>query len=167
MLEINRTAPNFELPDLDGNVHRLSDYRDRIVIINFWSQECPQVERTDRVLTTFLPEWGDEVTLLPVASNDNETVEDLRKVSIRRGLPIVLHDAGHVVADLYVAVTTPHVFVVDREGVLRYRGAFDNLTFRQRQVTQTYIKDAVEALVAGKSPDPAQTTPYGCTIVRL
>ena len=47
-----------------------------------------------------------------------------------------------------------------------YRGAFDDVTFRQRAATRSYLKDAVEALLAGRNPDLAETAPYGCTIVR-
>ncbi|MBK7316728.1 redoxin domain-containing protein [Candidatus Villigracilis affinis] len=49
-MQINQSAPDFELPDLDGNLHRLSHYRGRIVIVNFWSCECPHSERTDKAI---------------------------------------------------------------------------------------------------------------------
>ena len=68
--------------------------------------------------------------------------------------------------DLYGSLTTPHIFVIDREGKLRYQGAFDDVTFRQREPTRFYLKDALDALLAGRQPEPAQTTPYGCSIVR-
>ena len=79
---------------------------------------------------------------------------------------LVLRDAEHVVADLYGAVTTPHFFVVDEKGVLRYRGAPDDTSFRQREPTVHYIKNAVEMLLNGRDPNPAETAAYGCTIVR-
>ncbi|MFZ5922934.1 MAG: redoxin domain-containing protein [Chloroflexota bacterium] len=166
MPEINQPAPDFELPDLEGGVHRLSDFRGRIVIVSFWSAECPQVQRVDKLLVPSLAGWGGEVALLPVAANANEPLEALENASITRGLPIVLHDAEGQVADLYEAVTTPHVFVIGRDGILRYRGAFDNVTFRQRQATQSYLADAVAALLDGRLPNPAETQPYGCAIVR-
>ncbi len=166
MLEINQPAPDFELPDLGGNLHRLSDYRGRIVIVTFWSAECPQVQRVDQALAPSLAVWGEAVVLLPIAANANEPFEALENASVARGLPIVLHDAGGRVADLYEAVTTPHVFAISRDGILRYRGAFDNVTFRQRQATQSYLADAVAALLEGRLPDPAETQPYGCAIVR-
>jgi hypothetical protein len=56
--------------------------------------------------------------------------------------------------------------VIDATGILRYRGAFDDVTFRQRTPARFYLKEAVEVLLAGKLPDPAETQPYGCTIVR-
>ena len=83
-----------------------------------------------------------------------------------RGYSILLHDVNQQVADLYGAITTPHLFVIDVEGILRYQGAFDDVTFRQRTPTQNYLKMVVEALLQGKPPNPSQTPSYGCIIVR-
>jgi hypothetical protein len=70
------------------------------------------------------------------------------------------------VAEQYRAQTTPHLFVIDREGILRYQGALDDTNFRQRNATRFFLREAVKAVLVGHDPDPAQTTPYGCTIVR-
>lgn len=165
-LRLNEPAPEFKLPDLDGNDHRLSDYRDKIVIVNFWSAECPHSERTDRLTLATLIQWGGEVVMLSIAANRNESAELLRQVSRLRHLPIVLIDAQHAVADLYAAQTTPHVFVIDRQGILRYRGAVDDVTFRHRQPTRFYLEEAVEALLDGRRPALMDVPAYGCTIVR-
>jgi peroxiredoxin len=162
----NQSAPDFELPDLDGKLHRLSDHRGRIVIVNFWSCECPHSERADRLIAKWLKEWGREVELLPIASNRSESAQGVEEASRSRSLPKVLIDAGHVVADLYAAVTTPHVFVVDRDGILRFRGAVDDVTFRQRTATRFFLKEAVDALLEGHVPTLTETPAYGCTIVR-
>ena len=71
-LQLNELAPEFTLPDLDGRIHMLSDYRGRIVIVNFWSAECPHAKRFDADITTCLAQWGADVALLSVASNANE-----------------------------------------------------------------------------------------------
>ena len=160
-------APNFTLLDLDGTPHSLEEFRGRIVILNFWSAECPHAARTDQELLSYLKEWDDPVTLISIASNANEPPDLLRRVAAERDLPLVLHDPGGQIADLYGAVTTPHLFVIDKEGILRYQGAFDDVSFRQRSPTQLYLRQAVEAARSGRSPDPAQTPPYGCTIVRI
>jgi hypothetical protein len=89
----------------------------------------------------------------------------LEVVNARR-LPKVLIDAEHVVADLYGAVSTPHVFVVDRDGILRYRGAVDDVTFRKRQAARFFLEEAVEALLDGHLPTLTETSAYGCAIVR-
>jgi hypothetical protein len=67
---------------------------------------------------------------------------------------------------LFEAVTTPHVFLVDREGILRYRGAVDNITFRQREATRFFLQEAVVSLLQGCLPELTETPAYGCAIVR-
>jgi thiol-disulfide isomerase/thioredoxin len=165
-MQINRRAPDFELPDLQGEPHKLSDFRGRIVILNFWSCECPHSERADRLIAEWLKEWGGEVELLSIAANRNESAGSVEEVSRSRSLPKVLLDAGHVVADLYEAVATPHVFVVDRDGILRFRGAVDDVTFRQRTASRFFLKEAVDALLEGHLPTLTETPAYGCAIVR-
>ena len=165
-MEINHPASDFELPDLNGNVHRLSDYRGRIVIVNFWSCECPHSERTDKAIISMFVQWQDDVTMLTIASNRNESVEALQEAAESRRLPTVLWDADCAAADLFDAQTTPHVFVIDREGILRYRGAVDDVSFRQRKPTRFFLDEAVESLLAGQLPTLTESPAYGCAIVR-
>jgi peroxiredoxin len=165
-MHMNELAPDFQLPDLQGTLQKLSDYRGRIAIVNFWSAECPHSERADRSMMDCLAWWGENVVLLSIASNRNESAQMVAEAACARRLPTVLIDAEHGVADLYEAVTTPHAFVVDREGLLRYRGAVDDVTFRQRKAIRFYLKDAVESLLAGQVPALQETPAYGCTIVR-
>ncbi len=164
-MQINQPAPDFELPDLDGNLHRLSHYRGRIVIVNFWSCECPHSERTDKAIMAMLMQWRD-VVMLSIASNRSENVEALKTAAEARRLPTVLLDANCTVADLFEAQTTPHVFVIDREGILRYRGSVDDFTFRNRIPTRFYLDLAVESLLNGQLPALAESPAYGCAIVR-
>ena len=165
-ISIGEPAPGFTLSDLAGNAHSLSEVRGRIAIVYFWSAECGWCERADAQLLELTLTWGDAVALLPIASNTNEDQAQLARAAQLRGLSLVLIDAEHRVADLYGALTTPHLFVIDQDGILRYQGAFDDMTFRQRTPTKNYLGMAVEALLAGQRPDPAQTMSYGCTIVR-
>jgi len=134
--------------------------------VNFWSAECPHTTRVDKEIHQLRCEWGDQVVWVSIASNANESLDLLRRVAAERALPLVLLDRNHQAADLFGAITTPHLFVLDAEGILRYQGAFDDVTFRQRTPTRNYLAEAVAAVLAGKQPDPAQTPPYGCTIVR-
>jgi len=164
-MQIDQPAPDFELPDLDGNLHRLSHYRGRIVIVNFWSCECPHSERTDKAIIAMLMQWRD-VVMLSIASNRSENVDALKKAADARRLPTVLLDANCTAADLFEAQTTPHVFVIDREGILRYRGSVDDFTFRNRTPTRFYLDLAVESLLNGQLPALAESPAYGCTIVR-
>ena len=80
---------------------------------------------------------------------------------------VVLIDPDHQIADMFGAVTTPHCFVIDEVGNLRYRGALDDVTFRQREATRFFLNDAVLAILSGGLVDPAETPGYGCTIVRI
>lgn len=165
-MQLNQPAPDFALPDLDGQIHRLSDERGRIAIVNFWSCECPHSERTDSLMTACLRRWGDRVALLSIAANRSETAEAVAQAARARDLPRVLRDADQATADVYDAQTTPHVFVVDADGVLRYRGAVDDVSFRQREATREFLNEAIDALLNGREPVPAETPAYGCTIVR-
>jgi peroxiredoxin len=165
--EIGKPAPDFSLKGLDGDLHRLSHYLGRIVILNFWSAECPWAERVDRAISAWLPRCGCQVVWLSVAANPGESLELLRKAADERSLPMVLVDVDQQVSNLYGAITTPHFYLVDAEGVLAYRGAYDDVTFRQRNPTRSYIKEAVDSLMGGNLPGLSQTDPYGCTIIRF
>ena len=166
MIENNLLAPDFSLLDLHGRQWSLSHLRGRVVVINFWSAECPHAARVDAALLALLAPWDRRVALVTIAANANEPLGLLQLEADRRGLPLVLHDAQGQVVELYEAQTTPHLFAIDSAGILRYQGAFDNVTFRQRQATQGFLHQAVEALLAGRLPEPAQTPLYGCSIIR-
>lgn len=165
MLQIGDPAPDFLLSDLNGRPHRLSDYRGWIVILNFWSADCPWVERVDRELLACLQGWGEGVLLLPIAANPTESDELIAAGARAHGLGLVLR-GDPASLEAYGAQTTPQLFVIDADGLLRYQGAFDDVNFRQRTPSRFYLKEAVERLRLGQSPDPAETPPYGCAVVR-
>ena len=165
-MQINQPAPDFELSDIDEKKHRLGDYRGKIVIVNFWSCECPHSERTDRAILALFVRWREDVVMLSIAANRSESIQSVAEVAKTRRLPIVLIDANQVVADLYDAQTTPHVFVIDRDGILRYCGSVDDVTFRQRKPTRFFLDEVVESLLDGRSPALTETPAYGCAIVR-
>jgi peroxiredoxin len=154
---LNNLSPEFTLPDLTGRIHMLSDYRGRIVIVNFWSAECPHSERFDADITTCLAGWGADLALLSVASNANEPDGMLAAVARQRRIPVVLRDANASVAGRYEALTTPHAFLIDRQGFLRYRGAVDDVSFRQREPSRFYLQEAVDALLADRLPEIAKS----------
>ncbi len=167
-MELGKHVPNFALNDLDEQTHSLTDFHGKIVIINFWSAECPHAARVDENLLPLMKRWGNEVQLLQIASNGNEPLEMLRQAAKERGTPgIILHDPDHTVADAYAAITTPHIFILDGEGLLQYHGAYDDVAFRQRVATRNYAEEAVEALLNGNKPEVASVPAFGCTIVRM
>jgi peroxiredoxin len=167
-MEINQPAPDFELPDLAGRLHRLSEYRGKIVIVNFWSCECPHSERTDKTIMAMFVQWRDasRVVMLSIAANRSESIEAVKTAADARRLPTVLLDTNCFAADLYEALTTPHVYVIDSDGILRYRGAVDDVTFRNRIPSRFFLDEAIEALLAGRLPSLTESPSYGCTIVR-
>lgn len=106
------------------------------------------------------------MVLLSIASNANEPPALLTEVAGSRGMQTVLQDANPSVADLYSAVTTPHVYVIDFEGNLHYQGAFEDTNFRQRVPTKQCMKSAVDVMLASDQPNPSEVLSYGCSIVR-
>ena len=156
---------NFSLKDLNNIQHGLHDYLGKIVVINFWSAECPWAKRFDETVLPMVERWGGEVSLLQVASNANERLDEIANVAKERGLAPILLDSDQTVAHMFGAITTPHIFVIDREGVLRFQGAWDDVKFRQPEPTVNYLKKVVDVLLAGEIPDPDSVDPYGCTVV--
>lgn len=157
------------LPDLEGHVRCLDEWRGHVVVLVFWSADCPVSREYDE--TYFIPrypEWQRQgIVLIGIDSNAHYDMARVREAAQARRVPYpILRDEGHRLADMLGAQTTPHVFVLDPEGRLVYAGAVDDRTFRKKQATRVYLDDALAALRDGKPPDPAVTPPYGCAIVR-
>jgi peroxiredoxin len=165
--KIGESAPQFELYDLHGNLHRVEDLTGQIAVFNFWSAECDWCKRVDGEVLAHLKQWKNQVQVWWIASNANEPRDMIERTAAEMQLPTLLIDGDQVAAGLYGAQTTPHFFVLDTKGKLQYQGAWDDITFRQRTATRLYVPEAVEALINRKVPDPAQTPPYGCTLVRF
>lgn len=166
LISLGSLLPDFRLPDLEGREYTLGDFTAPLLILNFWSAECPWVQRCDEALLPRLASWQGQVQYVCVASNANESAELLAEVAAGRRLPLVLLDNDLLLADLYAVQTTPHYFVLDDQRRLRYQGAFDDVTFRKRQPEQQYLLEAIEALLAGASPPIDSTPAYGCSLVR-
>jgi peroxiredoxin len=163
---LNQPVPNFALPDLDGEIHHLGDFRGKIVIVVFWSAECPWSARADKYLIATISQIRDQAQIITIASNVHESAEMIANAARNQRLDLVLRDQGSGLADQFEARTTPHAFVIDRDGVLRYRGAIDDVTFRKREPSRFYVEEAIEALIENRLPQTQETPPYGCAIVR-
>ena len=162
---IGDPAPEFALRGLDGQEHSLRDWLGSIVVLNFWSAECVHSRRADTVIEELLQERGG-VSLWCIVSNENEDDELVKRVAAKNKTERLLRDGDQEVADSYGAVTTPHVFVIDEKGVLRYAGGLDDVSPRQRVPTRNYLSEAVAAVRNGLSPEPSETPPFGCAILR-
>ncbi|HZW04016.1 MAG TPA: redoxin domain-containing protein [Anaerolineaceae bacterium] len=163
---INSPAPDFALADLHGDIHHLAEARGRIAVVNFWSAECRWCEQADPEILAMREQWGPQVMLFTLAPNPNESRQQWLDAVARHGIPFILPDPGQRITAAYGAEITPHLFVVDAGGILRYAGAYNDVTFRKRQADINYLKEAVEALLRGELPAVQQTPPYGCAIVR-
>jgi thiol-disulfide isomerase/thioredoxin len=166
LVKINQAAPEIKLLDLEGVERGLDQARASLLVLNFWSAECPWSARADTILTELQKAWGEGVEIWSIASNANEGREQIAAAAQERGVLHVFIDPGHAAADRYGAVTTPHFFVLDGKRIVRYMGALDDASFRQREPSKHYLINAVKALLSGQMPEPQETNGYGCSIVR-
>ena len=166
VVRVGEPVPDFSLSSPSGALHQLSELEGRIVVINFWSAECPWSQRMDEAISLLSIQWEGRVEFWSIASNVNEDAALVRDEATARGIKVVLMDPDQRIADLFGATTTPQVFLIDPDRVLRYTGAVDDRTFRNREASQDYLADAIQAVVEGRSPDLTSTLPYGCAIVR-
>jgi peroxiredoxin len=165
---LNRIAPDFTAHDVNQRRLHIADFRGFVTVLLFWSAECPWSRRTDVFLVYRQMPWEQKgVRIFGIASNASENENEILYEAERRRVkyPIGLDLDGRV-ANQYKAETTPHFFVLDRKGIIRYIGALDDATFKARRPKRFYLDDAVNTLIAGQLPNPAITPPYGCTIVR-
>ena len=163
---INAKAPALDLYDLEGHPYGFEQAGTGLLILNFWSAECPWSARADAILASMRKEWGDAVSIWSIASNANEKSDEIAAAAEERQVRVFL-DPDRATADRYGALTTPHFFLLDEERIIRYSGALDDTTFRQREPTRQYLADAVQAVQAGRLPEPQETGGYGCAIVRF
>lgn len=167
---IGQPAPAFSLPDETGTTHTLEQYRGRIVVLEWTNPECPFVVRhyNERTMHNLINDFvGDQVVWLSIDSSHHRNAEMAAADKARFEMtPPVLLDTDGTVGRAYGARTTPHMYVIDAEGVLRYMGAIDD-DARGRQSAEErthYVRNALTAMRAGNQPDPSSTTPYGCSV---
>jgi peroxiredoxin len=165
---VGAPAPDFTLTDQAGTEHRLAQYRGRIVVLEWISPNCPFVQRhyqaqTMKRLVDAFP--ADRVVWLAIDSSHDVQASDSQEWREEHGLPYpILQDAQGTVGRQYAARTTPHMFVIDGEGVVRYAGAIDDDPRSRQDQDTNYVQGAVEALLAGNDPPVTSTEPYGCTV---
>ena len=172
--KIGEKAPAFKLKDLEGKERSLSDFKGKIVVIEWFSSKCPwsgsksrnSVHSTGQVakLLTNLKKADKDVVYLAIDSTargmtmDAVVAADKKAVESLKIKNPVLVDFDGKVGKMYGAKTTPHMFVIDGEGVLRYSGAFSD------RADKNYVLDAVTAIKNGSTVSPTETRPYGCGV---
>lgn len=175
--KINEPAPEFTLTDSNGNAHSLSDFRGKTVVLEWTNAECPFVvkhyksgnmQRQQAEATANGVIW---LTINSGAPGKQGHVDGAGANAVieRTGgkQTAYLIDADGKVGRLYGARTTPHMFVIDGEGVLRYMGAIDSNPSGDPadipNATQ-YVEVALAELAAGKPVSTPVTQPYGCSV---
>ncbi len=166
---IGDPAPDFTLPDTDGGDHSLAD-GDRPMVVIFTCNHCPYaLAWHDRILDA-ARDYEGRARFLLVNPNDAErypadSLEAMKeRVQADGGWPApYLHDESQEVARRYGAEKTPDVFLLDADGRLRYRGAPD-ADYEDPAQDAAWLRGALDAVLDGRRPDPAQTEPRGCSI---
>jgi peroxiredoxin len=170
-LSIGDQAPAFELRDTEGTRHSLPANGARSTAVVFTCNHCPYaLAWHDRILEAARDYKDRGVRFLLISPNDadrypRDSYEAMQKrVREDGGWPApYLYDETQEVARSYGAKTTPDVFVVDADGTLRYRGAPD-ADYNDADQNAAWLRGALDAVLDGSSPDPAETDPVGCSI---
>ena len=170
-------APDFTLTDTHGKAVKLSDYRGKYVVLEWTNPECPFVQRhyNTRNMPGLQKEWGArDVTWLSIDSSNRDSRDFKTAAQLNTWMSAheasqkaVLVDSDSATARLYAAKTTPHMFVINPEGRIVYAGAIDDKPRASADDTRTaknYVRTALTAATGGAAVEPANTTPYGCSI---
>ena len=164
---VGEAAPAFSLPDPGGRAVSLADYKGQVVVLEWVNPDCPFVQRhyaagTMKKLAEAYAGRG--VVWLAVNSTHYMDAASNRKWIEKYGLPYpILDDRAGAVGHLYGARTTPHMFVIDKNGKIVYAGAIDSDAGGGAD-SVNYVGQALDALLAGKSVATAETKPYGCSV---
>lgn len=171
MSVIEKTAPAFDLPGVDGRNHTLEEYADAPVLVLIQScNHCPYVLAWEGRINDLAREYADRgVRFVAINSNDaqaypQDSFEAMVEHAREAGYVFdYLYDESQEVARALGSERTPECFVYDAERRLVYHGAVDD-NREEHAVTQRYLRDAIEAVLAGTAPPVAETPPVGCTV---
>lgn len=170
-------APDFSLSDTQGQVHRLSDYKGKYVVLEWTNHQCPfvvkhyrngdmqalQQELTDQGVVWLQVVSSGEGKQGYISPEQGEAVRDEKQMHSSA----MLRDVSGAVGRLYDARTTPHLYLIDPAGTLIYQGAIDSIRSTQSSdvaAATNYVKSALQQSRAGQPIDPATTTAYGCGV---
>ncbi|MBN8520765.1 MAG: thioredoxin family protein [Alphaproteobacteria bacterium] len=176
-IEIGKPAPEFTATDTNGKTHKLSDFKGKNVVLEWTNPGCPfvikhyDVGNMQKLQEKYTAEgviWlsinssaaGKEGNMTPEESNKYIT-EQKSKETAR------IIDADGTIGKLYDAKTTPHMFVIDKDGNVAYMGAIDSdSSFKSEKIegATNYVSAALDALLADKPVETTSTKPYGCSV---
>lgn len=170
--KIGEAAPAFEAKDLDGKTVKLSDFKGRVVVLEWFNPGCPIVQMhyndADTMNKTIAKFKDKNVVWVRVNSGapgkqgaDPEENKSAKK-DWNIATPILLDSEG-TVGKAYGAKTSPHCFVINQDGVLVYAGAIDNGK-AGKVGDANHVEKAVTQVLAGETVTTAETKPYGCSV---
>jgi peroxiredoxin len=166
--EVGQPAPDFTLKDERGAQHSLAQYRGKVVVLEWTNPQCPFVQRhyAEKTMQKTLAAYaGKPVVWLVIDSSEYNTPEKSAAWKQQQGFtPPVLQDASGAVGHAYQAKTTPEMYVIDTQGVLRYAGAIDDDPRGRNASAVNYVRLAVDALEGGKPVPVTSSQPYGCSV---
>jgi peroxiredoxin len=174
---IGEPAPDFEGVDTRGEVHRLADYRGKIVVLEWTNHDCPFVRKhygagnmqdQQREAAAQGVVWLSVISSAP-GKQGHVSPGEADELSRKRDAQphaVILDTAGKI-GHSYTAKTTPHMFIIDAAGKLVYMGGIDSITSANPddipRATQ-YVRVALQEMAAGKPVSSAVTKPYGCSV---
>lgn len=171
-LQLGRKAPDFLLPATDGNTYSLANFRDKnMLVIFFTANHCPFVTGSDEATRQTVEKFQDKgVEFVAINSNSKNTYEEdswegmLKRMESEQFPWKYLHDESQDVARLYGGLRTPHFFVFNEDQELIYTGrAIDNPR-ESKKATVNDLERTLTEHLAGKKISEPLTNPIGCNI---
>jgi AhpC/TSA family len=175
-VETGKPAPDFAGTDINGKTVKLSDYAGKIVVIESYNSDCPfdaNHYKTGAMqgLQKDMAAKGIVWLLVDSVNKKNfsyRTPDQARKEFADQKMTANawIDDSSGTIGHLYGMETTPHMFVIDKTGMLVYDGAIDDKpdTDHDPKTARNYVRGAVDDLIAGKPIEVSQTKPYGCAV---
>jgi len=175
-VEISKPAPDFTGTDINGKTVKLSDYKGKIVVIESYNSDCPFCHnhyKTGAMQELQKDMAAKDVVWLIVDSVNTKnssyrTPEQARKEMADEKITATawIDDHEGTIGHIYDMKTTPHMFVIAKDGTLVYDGAIDNRPqpFGDPRTAKNYVSAAVDEVIAGKPVTVSQTKPYGCSV---
>jgi peroxiredoxin len=172
--QTGRPAPVFTATDTKGVQHTLTAYRGKTVVIEWTNHECPytgkhyatgnmQALQADATAAGVI--WLTVISSRPGEQGYVDAAQADRLTESRKAHPTaVLLDPSGKLGHLYDARTTPHMFVIDGAGTLVYMGAIDDRPAANPAGARNYVREALDAVAAGRPVAVAVTRPYGCSV---
>lgn len=170
--KVGDKATDFKLKSVDNKMYSMSDYTDaKGFIVVFTCNHCPfAVKYEDRIIDLAKKYKSKGYVLLAINPNDpaaqpEDSFELMQKRAKEKRFTFpYLFDEGQKIYPQYGATKTPHVFLLDKNLVVKYIGAIDDNVEDTSQVKEKYLENAIAALEKGEEPTPNTTKAIGCTI---